>query len=196
MRPGALVILVLLAAGGIVAFAVFFPGSGPGGKGGMRITSPAFSDGGPIPAKYTVDGADISPPLLIEDVPENAASLAIIMDDPDAPGGTFTHWLIWNIRPAPAGAPGAGLAVSISENVPPTGTVEALGGARQGTNDFGEIGYGGPSPSPGSPHRYRFTAFALDTVLELGAGARREQLEAAMEGHVLAQAVLTGVYRR
>ncbi len=151
----------------------------------LTLESTAFGAGERIPAKYTADGQDVSPPLRWSEPPEGTKSFALICDDPDAPRGTWVHWLIWNI---PADVR------ELPEAVPPR--EELANGARQGTNDFGRIGYGGPAPPPGRPHRYFFRLYALDTVLELPAGARRAELEDAMKGHVLAGGELMGTYGR
>ncbi len=153
----------------------------------MQLSSPAFADGQTIPAKYTADGQDISPPLKWSDIPAGTRQLALIMDDPDAPAGTFTHWLLWGL---PADL------TELAEGVEKAPTVAGLAGAKQGTNDFGRIGYGGPAPPPGPPHHYNFTIYALDTVLDLQPGARRGELLRAIEGHVLATGKLTGLYGR
>lgn len=145
----------------------------------MKITSSAFSHKGPIPSKYTCDGENINPPLEISDVPPGAKSLALICEDPDAPGGTFVHWVVWNINPQ---------TTEIGEGKVPVG-------ASQGTNDFGRSGYSGPCP-PGGTHRYFFQLVALDTTLNLPSGATRQDLEKAMGGHILAQAELVGTYQR
>jgi hypothetical protein len=151
----------------------------------FALKSTAFANGGEIPGRYTCDGADLSPALSWDDVPAGAQSLALIADDPDAPVGTWTHWIVWNI-PAKA--------TVLPEGVP---KVEALdNGARQGRNDFKRIGYGGPCPPPGKPHRYFFKLYALDARLDLKAGAARSELELAMKPHVLSQAVWMGTYRR
>jgi Raf kinase inhibitor-like YbhB/YbcL family protein len=127
----------------------------------------------------------MSPPLAWTDAPEGRASFALIADDPDAPGRTWVHWVIFNIPPNVGG---------LSENTP---TNDRLGdGSLQGANDFRRIGYGGPCPPPGSPHRYFFKLYALDTKLDLEAGATKAQLEAAMQGHILAEAQLMGTFRR
>jgi Raf kinase inhibitor-like YbhB/YbcL family protein len=144
----------------------------------MKMTSSAFQEGGNIPSKFTCDGSDTSPPLQITGVPSEAKSLVLITDDPDAPSGLFTHWLVWNIPPQ---------TNSISEGSAPKGV--------HGTNDFGKSGYKGPCPPPGT-HRYSFKVFALDRELDLRAGAKRSQLDAAMKGHVIAQGVLVGRYAR
>ena len=144
----------------------------------MKITSAAFQEGGNIPSKFTCDGSDTSPPLQITGVPSNAKSLVLIADDPDAPGGLFTHWLVWNIPPQ---------TNSIAEGSAAKGV--------HGTNDFGKSGYRGPCPPPGT-HRYSFKIFALDRELDLSSGARRSQVDAAMKGHVIAQGELVGRYAR
>jgi Raf kinase inhibitor-like YbhB/YbcL family protein len=149
-----------------------------GGKA-MKITSPSFQEGGNIPSKFTCDGANSSPALRIEQAPPTAKSLALIMDDPDTPGGLFTHWLIWNIDPQ---------TKEIAESSVPAKAI-------QGTNNFPNIGYGGPCP-PSGTHRYFFKIFALDQMLDLKSGAKRPDLERAMHGHVIAQGQLMGRYAR
>ncbi len=150
----------------------------------IKVTSPAFEEGGMIPRQYTCDGEDISPPLAWRGVPENAQTLALIFDDPDAPMGTWVHWVLFNLPASENGLP---------EGVPPT--KELKNGARQGRNDFQRIGYGGPCP-PGGTHRYFFKLYALDKVLDLAPGATKAELLRAMEGHLLAQGQLMGRYRR
>ena len=145
----------------------------------MQLKSPAFSQNGVVPAKYTCDGQNISPPLQIAETPENAKSLVLICDDPDAPGKTWTHWTVWNIDPT---------TTEIIEGKTPAGSI-------QGVTDFGEVGYGGPCP-PSGEHRYFFKLYALDTDLALSYQAKKEDIEKAMEGHVIDQAQLTGVYSR
>ena len=144
----------------------------------MKITSSAFQEGGNIPSKFTCDGSDTSPPLQITSIPSNAKTLVLIADDPDAPSGLFTHWLVWNIPLQTS---------SIAEGSAPKGV--------HGINDFGKSGYRGPCPPPGT-HRYSFKIFALDRELDLRAGAKRSQLDAAMKGHVIAQGELLGRYAR
>ncbi len=154
----------------------------------MKILSSAFRGGEEIPRKYTREGEDVSPPLAVEGVPGGARSLALIVDDPDAPNRTWVHWLIWDI---PASR------TELPEGVPTDGTVPALEGARQGVNDFDRIGWGGPMPPRGhGTHHYRFTVHALSEELGLDPGADRSALEAAMQGRVLARARLTGTYER
>lgn len=145
---------------------------------GMKLTSPAFENEGNIPAKYTCDGKNISPPLNIEGAPEDASSLALVVDDPDAPGSTFNHWVVWNI---PAGTS------KIAEDRQPDGV--------KGQNDFGDLTYGGPCP-PSGTHSYRFKIYALDTRLDLEEGSSKVELEKAMEGNILAKDMLVGNYSR
>lgn len=150
----------------------------------INITSMAFEEGGMIPRKHTCDGVDVSPPLAWTGVPEGAKTIALISDDPDAPVGTWVHWVLFNLPAAEKGLP---------EAVPPD--KELKNGAKQGRNDFRRIGYGGPCP-PGGTHRYFFKLYALDAVLNLPAGATKAELLKAMEGHILAQGQLMGKYRR
>ena len=145
----------------------------------MKITSSSFQEGGDIPSKFSRDGQDINPALRIEGTPSNAKSLLLIMDDPDAPVGLFTHWLVWNIDPK---------TTEIAEKSVPKGAV-------QGTNDYPALGYGGPQP-PSGTHRYYFKIFALDQTLDLKTGAKRAEVDAAMRGHVTAQGELMGRYSR
>lgn len=151
---------------------------------GIVVTSAAFDEGGLIPARYTCDGENVSPPIQLTGVPEETKSIALICDDPDAPVGTWVHWVIYDLPAAPTGLP---------EAVSPDRMV--LGGAKQGTNDFRKIGYGGPCP-PSGTHRYFFKVYALDTALNLKPGATNRELLQAMEGHVIAEGQLMGMYRR
>lgn len=151
----------------------------------LSISSTAFHEGDSIPGKYTCQGQDISPHLTWGEPPEGTQSFALIMDDPDAPGGMFTHWVLFNIQSD---------ARELPEAVPTQ--AELPSGAMQGKNDFGRIGYGGPCPPPGRPHRYQFTIYALDQTLNLNAGVSKKQLISTMQGHVLAQGQLTGTYQR
>jgi Raf kinase inhibitor-like YbhB/YbcL family protein len=143
----------------------------------MKITSQAFTDGGKIPDKYSMYGENRIPPIHFEDVPEKARSLAFIVDDPDAPSGTFNHWLLFNVDPRTR---------DIKEDCVPVM-------ATQGRNDFGEVEYDGPRP-PSGEHRYCFKAFALDTVLALSRGSKRPDLDREMKDHILDSATLTGKY--
>ncbi|VBB42959.1 conserved exported hypothetical protein [uncultured Desulfatiglans sp.] len=150
----------------------------------MELKSIAFEEGKPIPVQYTCDGPDVSPPLTWSGVPAGTKSLALICDDPDAPMGTWVHWVYYDI---PAEAGGLPEAVRPDEKPSPGGT--------HGKNDFRKLGYGGPCP-PGGTHRYFFKLYALDTILGLGASATKKELLAAMEGHILEQAQLMGTYKR
>lgn len=150
----------------------------------MQLFTRIFDHGGWIPSKYTCDGANESPTLEWSGVPENARSLALIVEDPDAPRGTFVHWLLYGMSPQENG-----LADGVGIDGP------EAGGARQGQNGFGKTAYGGPCP-PSGAHRYFFRLYALDADVKLPAGATRAQLEAAMHGHVLAEAELMGRYQR
>ena len=145
----------------------------------MQLKSPALSQNGAVPEKYTCDGQNISPPLQIAETPENAKSLALICDDPDASGKTWTHWTVWNIDPT---------TTEIVEGKTPAGST-------QGVTDFGEVGYGGPCP-PAGTHRYFFKLYALDTTLNIPYQAKKEDIEKAMEGHVIDQTQLVGVYSK
>jgi len=157
-------------------------------KGGdkltLKLTSAAFEEGGMIPAKYTCDGDNVSPPLAWSGVPENARTLALVADDPDAPRGTWVHWVVYQIPATEKGLP---------ENVPARETLD--GGARQGRNDFKNTGYGGPCP-PSGTHRYFFRLYALDAEPNPPSGVSKEQLLKAIEGHVVAEGQLMGRYQR
>lgn len=150
----------------------------------LELTSPAFSEGQPIPRQYSCDGADISPPLAWRNVPDDAASLALIMDDPDAPRGDWVHWVIYNLPPALS---------SLPADVPRQATLD--NGGVQGANSWNRSGYGGPCP-PRGVHRYFFKLYALDTLLDLGPGATKAQLLQAMQGRILAEGRLMGTYQR
>ncbi len=150
----------------------------------MELSSPAFNDGDMIPEKHTCDGEDISPPLVWELMPQNTKSIALICDDPDAPVGTWVHWVYYDIPSNTKGLP---------ENITPQENTD--NGGKQGTNDFRKIGYGGPCP-PGGTHRYYFKIYALDAILNLPAGIDKKQLLKAMEGHIVGQAQLMGKYKR
>ena len=151
----------------------------------IQLSSPSFSSGQVIPVRHSCDGGDASPPLSWTGVPAGAKSLALICDDPDAPAGTWVHWVIYAIPPATTELPEG---VAAAESGP--------GGARQGTNDFKRLGYGGPCPPAGKPHRYFFKLYALDQEPALTPGATKRQLLDAMEDHVLGQGELMGTYQR
>jgi Raf kinase inhibitor-like YbhB/YbcL family protein len=147
--------------------------------GGLKISSPVFENNRFMPAKYSCDGMDVNPPLLIENVPTNTKSLALVVDDPDAPAGTWVHWVLWNINPD---------TKEIKENSIPSG-------AKQGLNDFRQHNYRGPCP-PSGTHRYFFKLYAIDTVLNLNPDSTKADLESAMKGHIIEQAQIIGLYRR
>ena len=151
----------------------------------LYVSSTAFQEGESIPAQYSCQGQDISPPLAWSEPPSGTRSFALIVYDPDAPVGVFTHWVLFNL---PADSR------ELPEAVPTK--PQLANGASQGKNDFDKIGYRGPCPPPGSPHRYRFTLYALDQALDLKSGATRKQVLEVMSGHVLAQGQLTGTYQR
>ncbi len=145
----------------------------------MKIVSGAFKNNQTIPTKYTCDGENVSPPLSFSDVSGNTKALALIMDDPDAPGGTWTHWTLWDIDPR---------TTKVEEKSIPKVAIE-------GTTSFGKSGYGGPCP-PSGRHRYFFTLYALDQELDLKAETKVEDLQTAMQGHILATSQLIGLYSR
>lgn len=151
----------------------------------VELKSPAFHDGGAIPVKYTGDGDDVSPPLAWSGAPAEAKSFALICDDPDAPVGTFSHWVVYDI-PAEA--------KELGEALPQKGLLD--GGAKQGVNDFGKTGYGGPHPPPGKRHRYFFKLYCLDKKIELQPGLAKAELLDLMQGHIIEQAELVGTYER
>lgn len=148
----------------------------------LKLTSAAFREGGRIPDKYSKSGGNISPPLAWSGVPAKTKSLALVVDDPDAPSGTFVHWVVYGI---PANME------EFPENVPPKPQLPR--GIRQGRNDFGDVGYGGPQP-PSGIHRYFFHLYALDDEIHLPAGADRKDLEKTMRGHLLEEARLMGTF--
>lgn len=145
----------------------------------LALTSSAFTNQAAIPTKYTCDGEDINPPLAFQNVPQNTKSLALIVDDPDAPAKVWVHWVVFNIKPDTS---------QIAEGSLPPGSI-------LGTTDFGKTGWGGPCP-PSGQHRYFFKLYALDAPLDLQQGASKEQVEAAMQGHIIEQAELVGLYQR
>ncbi|HUU14887.1 MAG TPA: YbhB/YbcL family Raf kinase inhibitor-like protein [Terriglobia bacterium] len=151
----------------------------------FKLASPAFQSDGMIPGKFTCDGADVSPALAWSDPPSGTQSFALIMDDPDAPGRTWVHWVLYDL-PAEAR--------ELPEGVPKQSKLAS--GAHQGNNDFPKIGYGGPCPPHGPAHRYFFKLYALDAKTGLKPGATKAELENAMKGHILAQTELVGRYRR
>lgn len=151
----------------------------------IRLTSPAFQDAADIPRRYTCDGEDLSPELHWDEPPAGTQSIALICDDPDAPGGDWVHWVLYDLGPG---------ATMLPAGVPVRATL--ADGAQQGENDFRRLGYGGPCPPPGKPHRYFFRLYALDTALGLPPGIGRSEVMHAMKGHVLAEGQLMGRYGR
>lgn len=151
----------------------------------FTLKSSAFDAGGNIPAKFTCTGSDVSPALTWDGPPNDAKTFALILDDPDAPAGDWVHWVAANI---PASAKQLPEGIPAGESIP--------GGGVQGTNDFGKLGYGGPCPPPGKPHRYFFRLYALDAQLDLKPGVTKKALESAMQGHILGQAELMGKFAR
>ena len=151
----------------------------------FKVSTTAFQPGGDIPSKYTCTGPDVSPALSWSDPPAGTQSFALIADDPDAPVGTWVHWVAYDL---PASTR------QLAEAVPKTGAIP--GGGVQGLNDFGKTGYGGPCPPPGKAHRYYFKLYALDSQLNLKPGATKKAVEQAMQGHILAQAEVMGRFKR
>jgi Raf kinase inhibitor-like YbhB/YbcL family protein len=172
-----LVLLCFLAQG--------LAGSARGGSSGLRIQSTAFSANGPIPVAYTCSGDDKSPTLAWSGVPAATQTLALIVRDPDAPMGSYVHWVVYNLPASTAGLP---------EGLPTTPTLE--NGAVQGVSGRGTSGYHGPCPPPGPAHHYHFRLYALDGKLNLAAGANADEVEQALKGHVLASAELVGTFAR
>lgn len=170
VRRGAFVLGVLLFPRAVMAF---------------ELTSPAFGNGESIPRQHTCEGADASPPLLWKDPPPGTKSFALVCDDPDAPARTWVHWVLYAVPPT---------AHALPEGVKATPTLPD--GSRQGRNDFGKIGYGGPCPPPGAPHRYYFRLHAVDRMIDLAPGATKAELLKAIEGHTLATSELMGLYGR
>lgn len=154
-------------------------------RSGFRLQSSAFREGRTIPRRYTCTGEDVSPALHWTAPPSGTRSLVLIVEDPDAPGGVWTHWVVFNLPASARSMPG---------NVPKQAQVP--GGGLQGTNSFGHLGYGGPCPPPGKPHHYFFHLYALDTVLSLKAGASKQEVLDAAKGHILAQTQLMGLFGR
>jgi len=188
---GRCAILIAVVPGLLLVMACAGPDAGPAAEtetkpaGTLTLSSTAFAEGEDIPAKYSCDGDNVSPPLAWSEPPEGTRALALIMDDPDAPAGVFNHWVIFNL---PA------YTRQLREGMPTD--AELSDGTLQGRSSFGRVGYGGPCPPAGPSHRYRLTLYAVDEPLQLAAVATREQVLDAMRGHILAQDTLTGRYRR
>ena len=175
----------MLVAGLVTAGCSREPKSATGHVVKMQLTSAAFADGQPIPVKYTGDALDISPPLAWANSPTNTKSFALIADDPDAPAGDWTHWVIYDLPPTTA---------ALAEDT--LNTPQLRNGAKQGLNDFKKTGYGGPAPPPGKAHRYYFKLYALEAMTGLAPGATKADLLKAMDGHVLGEGQLKGTYQR
>jgi Raf kinase inhibitor-like YbhB/YbcL family protein len=174
--------LILATAFALRAASVWAAGDFPGK---LELKTTAFRPGGPIPTQFTCSGANHSPALTWSSPPPRTQSFVLIVDDPDAPAGTWVHWVVYNL---PASAR------QLPEHVPAGDALQ--GGGKQGVNDFPTNGYGGPCPPPGKPHRYFFRLYALDTVLNLRTPVRRKEVDSAMKGHILAQAELMGTFER
>jgi hypothetical protein len=170
---------------GLALCAASLAGLAQGGAMPFQMTTTAFSSGGTIPKNYTCDGPDLSPPLTWKDPAAGTQSFALIADDPDAPAGTWVHWVLYNL---PANATQLPEGVKKQEQLPD--------GTLQGRNDFRKVGYNGPCPPPGKPHRYFFKLYALNAKLTLKTGATKNDVESAMKGHILAQTELMGKYGR
>ena len=191
-HPGRLAVSLCCGLLFLLAPAVFCGSSAHGpaqGRGpsasGFRIESAAFKEGAGIPVRFTCEGEDVSPALTWNGAPAGTRSFALIVEDPDAPGGVWTHWVVYNL-PAQTKA--------MDENQPKQ--AQLPNGALQGLSSFGRVGYGGPCPPPGPAHRYFFRLYALDTVLSLEPGAGKQQVLDAMKGHILGQAQLMGRFKR
>ncbi len=188
--PSVLIVIAILASVATAGCSEDVDGDGGDGGGsdgeyalaGLNVSLGLDS----FPERYTCDGEDLSPPVEISGIVESAESVAMILEDPDAPRGTFVHWLIWNLEPAE----------SVPEAIPRVGEVSDPVGAVQGTNGFGEIGYAGPCPPSGPAHRYVLLVYALDSKLDLAAGSDRSDLEAAMEGNILSSGEAAATYGR
>lgn len=182
------VLILFLSVAGLRAGATWAQASASahrkGGAMAFALHGP-FESGMEIPVQFTCSGEDVSPALSWQETPQNTKSFVLIVHDPDAPSGDFTHWVIYNLP---------GTAKALPQNIAKSGSLPD--GAKQGRNGFGRVGYGGPCPPPGKPHRYFFKLSALDSTVDMDAGASRSQVEEAMKGHVLAEAELMGTYRR
>jgi Raf kinase inhibitor-like YbhB/YbcL family protein len=181
-----IVTLTLLGSTGLLGVGPSYPHFQAGGRNvAFSISSSDFENGGDIPKKFTCDGADISPELSWTDPPAGTQSFALIADDPDAPAGTWTHWVLYDL---------AAETHNLAENVP---KIDQLpGGGMQGRNDFRKIGYGGPCPPAGNPHRYFFKLYALDSKPNLKPGASRQEVEQAIKSHTLGKTQVMGKYQR
>ncbi len=168
-----------------LSFFCFIPPGVLFASGKMQLKAAAFQSGGTIPSRYSCSGEDVSPALNWTEVPSGTKSFVLTVTDPDAPGHVWVHWVIFNLPPQ---------ARSLPEAVPATERI--ANGALQGSNDFEKLGYGGPCPPPGKPHHYHFRLYALNVSLQLKPGVTRQELEAAMKGHVLARSEIIGLFGR
>src|ERR1022692_141314 len=181
----AALVLLLGTVGGSTLASQSHPSAGGRSPMALVLKSSTFAPGAEIPKEYTCEAADVSPALEWSGAPARTVSFALIMDDPDAPAGTWVHWVLWNL---PASAHELPEAVAKQDQL--------VDGMRQGRNSFRKVGYNGPCPPPGKPHRYFFRLYALDEKLDLAPGANSADLQQAMKGHVLMQAEYMGAYRR
>ena len=179
-------VLILVCGVLPIAMTVISQAAESATKSVISLTSSAFAEGAAIPQEYTCQGKDISPALKWSGVPAETKSLALIMDDPDAPMGTWVHWVLYDLAPSMTELPEG---LSAKEHI-------AAGSGKEGVNDFKRLGYGGPCPPAGKPHRYFFKLYALDTMLDLKPGAKKKDLERAMEKHILGQGQLMATYKR
>lgn len=182
--PGRLLRADLFLAGALALLALA-PAAAIDAPGKLELTTTAFRPGGKIPLPFTCSGANISPALAWNNPPTGTRTFALIVDDPDAPAGTWVHWVVFNLP---------GSARTLPQHVPPSEPIS--GGGKQGINDFPQNGYGGPCPPPGKPHRYFFRLYALDTALDLHSPVHRQDVDSAMQGHILAQGELMGIFGR
>jgi len=188
MRTRQIQALLVVAMAFFAAFVIAQErGEFAGGGAAMAFTvkSSAFASGAEIPKQFTCSGTDVSPLLEWSSPPAKTASFALIVDDPDAPAGTWVHWVLWDLPPT---------AHSLPQGV--AKREQLADGSHQGKNDFRNIGYNGPCPPPGKPHRYFFRLYALDTKLDLAPGATRQELDSAMKGHLVGEAEYMGTFRR
>jgi Raf kinase inhibitor-like YbhB/YbcL family protein len=182
-RISFMLVFAALFAGSLLANGMIMQPLDPGKQ--MQLTSTAFKNMQPIPRDYTCDGKNISPPLSWKNTPAGTGSFVLIVDDPDAPGGTWTHWVVYNLP-----ADTSDLAEDAARSQFTSGET------KEGSNDFKHVGYGGPCPPAGNTHRYMFKLYALDAMLGLKAGASKKEVEAAMAKHILGQGQLIGTYQR
>jgi len=192
MRRTVLIVLAAAAAAVVIVLVLVLKGKEPEQPAVppaqvFTLTSPAFADGEAIPPEFTCEGRNVSPPLQWKNAPDGTASFALVVDDPDASFGTFTHWLVCDV---------SGRLTTLPEGIPAQDVIRSPIGATQGRNGFKDVGYGGPCPPPGKAHRYVFTLYALDEKLDMPGRFSKNQLRAAMQDHILAEAQLTARFAR